>query len=264
MKHSTAEERLPHLTWCTTGPLAFLPLHAAGDYRSKSCISDFVVSSYTPTLDMLLKANSNIPASLFGDSVLLVSQPHTNGYSKIPGADRECNRVSEKFSRGTVLHHKSATVGTVLEAMDQHSCIHLACHGVQVLEDPTKSALILYDGQLELSRLMSKSMNKAKLAVLSACQTATGDEKLPDEAMHLAASFLAVGYQNVVGTMWSISDDDAPKVAEMFYAKLQMMHEEGNDKLSVAYALHEAVKQLRKEIGECSFLRWVPFVHFGM
>jgi len=264
MRHSTTEERLPHLTWCTTGPLAFLPLHAAGDYRSKLCVSDFVVSSYTPTLDMLLRSNSDVPSSLFGDSVLLVSQPHTLGYSEISGADRECNKVSEKFSRGTVLYHKAATVDAVLEAMGRHSCIHLACHGVQVLEDPTKSALILYDGRLELSRLMSKSMNKAELAVLSACQTATGDKKLPDEAMHLAASFLAVGYRSVVGTMWSIDDNDAPEVAETFYSKLQTMHEEGKDRLSVAYALHEAVKQLRKEIGECNFLRWVPFVHFGV
>jgi CHAT domain-containing protein len=213
---------------------------------------------------MLLEANSDVPSILFGDSVLLVSQPQTLGYPAIPGADRECNKVSEKFSKGTVLYHKSATVNTVLETMAQHSCIHLACHGVQVLEDPMKSAFILYDGPLELSRLMSKSMNKAKLAVLSACQTAAGYEKLPDEAMHLAASFLAVGYENVVGTMWSIHDDDAPEVVATFYAKLQTMHGEGNDRLSMAYALDEAVKQLRKEIGEDNFLRWVPFVHFGI
>ena len=263
MRHSTTEERLPHLTWCTTGPLAFLPLHAAGDYPARLCASDFVVSSYTPTLDMLLNDEPDVPSSLFGDGTLLVSQPYTLGYSAIPGADRECNKVSEKFSRGTVLYHKAATVDTILEMMGQHSCIHLACRGVQVLEDPTKSAFVLYDGQLELSRLMSKSMKKAKLAVLSACQTAAGDEKLPDEAMHLAASFLAVGYRDVVGTMWSIIDDDAPRVVETFYAKLQTMYEEGNDRLSVAYALHEAVKELRKEIGESNFLRWVSFVHFG-
>ncbi|KAF7348382.1 Aromatic di-alanine and TPR containing protein [Mycena sanguinolenta] len=227
LRQQTSEERLPHLTWCTTGPLAFLPLHAAGDYRSKSCVYDFVVSSYTPTLAMLLKPNSDVPSVLFDDSVLLVSQPHTLGYPAIPGADRECNKVSQKFSKGTVLYHKAATVGAVLEMMNQHSCIHLACHGMQMLEDPSKSALILYDGPLELSRLMSKAMNKAKLAVLSACQTATGDKKLPDEAMHLVASFLAVGYPNVVGTMWSIEDDDAPKVAETFYGKLYTMSEEG-------------------------------------
>ncbi|KAJ6522099.1 hypothetical protein DFH09DRAFT_938562 [Mycena vulgaris] len=40
------------------------------------------------------------------------------------------------------------------------------------------------------------------LAVLRACQTAMGDEKLPDEAVHLAASLLFAGFRSVVATMW--------------------------------------------------------------
>src|ERR1700733_6751721 len=41
-------------------------------------------------------------------------------------------------------------------------------------------------------------------------QTAKGDSKLPEEAIHLAAGMLMVRYGSVVGTMWSIRDDDAP------------------------------------------------------
>ncbi|KAI0082963.1 hypothetical protein BDY19DRAFT_981531, partial [Irpex rosettiformis] len=51
----------------------------------------------------------------------------------------------------------------------------------------------------------------ADLAVLSACQTATGDEKLSEEAVHLAAGMLNIGYKSVIGTMWSISDYIAPE-----------------------------------------------------
>lgn len=31
-----------------------------------------------------------------------------------------------------------------------------------------------------------------------------------------------------------------------------------------AYALHEATKRLREKVGEKEFVRWVPFVHFGV
>ena len=46
----------------------------------------------------------------------------------------------------------------------------------------------------------------ADLALLSACQTSAGDEKLSEEVIHLAAGMLAAGYRGAVATMWSIRD----------------------------------------------------------
>jgi CHAT domain-containing protein len=50
------------------------------------------------------------------------------------------------------------------------------------------------DGHLEVLEIMKQKIPNADLAFLSACQTSTGDEKLPDEAVHLAAGMLAAGY----------------------------------------------------------------------
>ncbi|QRW13253.1 valine-tRNA ligase [Ceratobasidium sp. AG-Ba] len=45
---------LPHITWCTTGPFSFLPIHAAGDYRNaETILSNFAVSSYIPNLSSI-------------------------------------------------------------------------------------------------------------------------------------------------------------------------------------------------------------------
>ncbi|KIM84236.1 hypothetical protein PILCRDRAFT_6509 [Piloderma croceum F 1598] len=44
--------------WCATDPFTFLPIHAAGLYNTRDAgfkISDFVISSYTPTLTALLE-----------------------------------------------------------------------------------------------------------------------------------------------------------------------------------------------------------------
>ena len=43
------------------------------------------------------------------------------------------------------------------------------------------------------------------LANLSACQTARGDLRLLDEALHLAGALHLVGYRHVLATMWSIA-----------------------------------------------------------
>jgi CHAT domain-containing protein len=37
---------------------------------------------------------------------------------------------------------------------------------------------------------------------MSACETAKGDQKQPDQVVHLAAAMLFAGFQSVVGTMW--------------------------------------------------------------
>lgn len=225
---------------------------------------DSVVSSYTPTLEALLKPAPQADPSGRDPEVLVVSQPDTPGHSPISGTEEEAVRVLSMFPRSTkVLNSAQGTVAAVLESMKTHSWVHLACHGLQNSTDPTRSAFSLYDGKLTLSSLMTKSLPHADLAFLSACQTASGDQELPEEAVHLAAAMLSVGYESVIGTMWSIGDAHAPVVAVKFYEAMKDQVTAGG-KLQPAYALHEATQHLRKTIGVNKLLDWVPFVHFGI
>ncbi|THU95148.1 TPR-like protein [Dendrothele bispora CBS 962.96] len=268
-----AHHSLPHITWCATGALAFLPLHAAGIYGDPTRnmnISDFAVSSYTTTLTAMLGSGSTPKQDLNKiPSVLTVSQPDTPGLPSLPAIMKEVEVIQRYASPDHTCHltHELANVQAVLGQMDKHEIIHLACHGIQDLKNPLSSAFALYDGKLELNALMRLSLKNAELAVLSACQTATGDENLPEEAVHLAAGMLAIGYPGVIATMWSIGDKDAPLISDKVYANLlgPRNDTEGQKvKLTPAYALHEAVKHLRKEVGETNFVKWVPFIHFGV
>lgn len=198
-------------------------------------------------------------------------QPNTPGLSSLPGTIVEGARLREVFTASqtpsTALNGEEATVGAVRLALQEHSWLHLACHGCQEVGDPLKSAFALHKGRLTLSDLMVTTADRAELAFLSACQTAVGDEKVPEESMHLAAGMLAVGYKGVVATMWSIQDDDAPLIVETYYRKLLALRASGTlgaGETGAAYALHEAAKRLREEIGEKNVLRWAPFVHFGI
>jgi len=232
------------------------------------------VSSYTPTVSALLEKVKILPTRRSPCSkVLLVSQPYTKGLPRIPGTIREIDAVCKKVSSGgcEYLHLDGplATVGSVNEAMASHIWVHLACHASQNTIEPLKSGFSLDDGPLELSEIMKQNLLHCELAFLSACQTSTGDEKLSEEAVHLAAGMLAAGYQGVVATMWSIQDRYAPEVAESFYEYLvekgRGTENAGLDSASAAYALHHAVQSIRKEIGdtEDALLTWVPYVHFG-
>jgi CHAT domain-containing protein len=154
-----------------------------------------------------------------------------------------------------------ATSGVVLGAMEEHSWVHLACHASQNTANPTASAFHLHDGELDLAAITRKSLKSAGFAFLSACQTATGDENLPDEAVHLAAGMIMAGYSSVIATMWSIEDEDAPLVAEKVYAC--MLEGGAPDARRAARALHDAVGCLRDKVGVKSFARWVPYIHIG-
>ncbi|KAF8755610.1 TPR-like protein [Rhizoctonia solani] len=154
-----------------------------------------------------------------------------------------------------------ATKTGVLDAMEEHNWVHLACHAHQNAHDPTESGFFLHDGTLELALINQRSLKNKGLAFLSACQTATGDEKLPDEAIHLASGMLITGYSSVIATMWSVYDEDAPMVADRVYAQLMKDGKIGNGE--AGRALHGAVAELRDKVGEREFSHWVPYIHIG-
>ncbi|KZV76176.1 hypothetical protein PENSPDRAFT_570139 [Peniophora sp. CONT] len=269
----TPSNRLTHITWCPTGPLTQLPLHAAGLYserrKHRPHVFDFVVSSYTPSLSALLRCHRQRGAQSSQPNILVVAQPETPGWTHLPGAQNECERLRAVMPHHaqTFLVHEQGTVASVLDAMSENHWMHIACHGMQDTTDPTQSAFALYDGQLTLSALMETVADNAELAFLSACQTAVGDEKIPEESAHLAAGMLAVGFKGVIATMWSIGDADAPIIVEAYYKKLLELRSSGDvapGYTGAAYALHEAAKVLREHVGERNFVKWAPFVHLGV
>ena len=271
------EGRLPRIHWCPTGSLMQLPLHAAGRYNlDHSALDqhtyDFVISSYTPSLSALRRSFDGLATQRSTPHLLVVTQPATPGQSPLPGTADEGTRLAKIFSMphfsSNALDHKHATVDAVLRAISEHSWVHFACHGSQNLADPTQSAFALYDGPLTLERLMGTVAENAELGFLSACQTAVGDENVPEESAHLAAGMLAVGFKGVVATMWSIQDADAPIIVEAYYNKIinhiRMVTSPEKGTTGAAEALHIAVGQLRQLVGVKKFERWAPFVHFGL
>ncbi|CCO31317.1 hypothetical protein BN14_05356 [Rhizoctonia solani AG-1 IB] len=254
---------MPHITWCPTGVISFLPLHAAGDYtKPRSRVFDYIISSYTPTLTALLASS---PTTLGPESrVLLIGQEATLGHQPLPGTSKELASITN-HTHGRVGHLQlsgsQATTAAVLDAMEQHDWVHLACHAHQSVDDPTESGFFLHDGTLDLGSINRRSFKGKGLAFLSACQTATGDSKLPDEAIHLASGMLMAGYSSVIATMWSVYDEDAPLVADSVYGQLMKDGKVGSGE--AGKALHEAVAGLREKVGEKEFSRWVPYIHLG-
>ena len=195
--------------WCPTGPFCFLPIHAAGIYKGDNAesLSDYAISSYTPTLDALL---TSPPPKIHKPNMLAVIQSKmpSNPRLNLPGTVKELGmierHVPEKWLTRLGTEEVPTSVARVLSHLPDASFAHFACHGSQDIVNPLNSALLLGDGDLKVSKIMQNHIPNASLVFLSACETAKGDEDAPDEAMHLAATMLFVGFRGVVGTMWSV------------------------------------------------------------
>jgi CHAT domain-containing protein len=204
----------PRVHWCPVGALVFLPIHAAGAYSqgSPECCSDYVVSSYTPTLSALRRARMDLVPMDRESLVLLAASAAESsaspGLSRLDNVRPEVTQVT-RIARDTgyveVLEFgdtSAAKLHEVIEALPGANIVHLACHGVQDQKDPLSSGFCLADGKLTVSYLMDIRLDRAFLAFLSACETAKGDKNQPDQVIHLAAAMLFCGFRSVVATMW--------------------------------------------------------------
>jgi CHAT domain-containing protein len=254
--------------------MAFLPVHAAGTYCRQdkagvdACFSDYCVVSYTPTLGALLERDSYPAAGEM--KMLLAAAPRPFRSLPLPAAEKEMDVLSKivprRFRMPTAVAHDSSsyarTADDVLHLLPDATILHLACHGYQDPVKPLESGFLMEDKMIKVADLVQLNLPNARLAFLSACETAQGDMERPDEALHLAATMLFTGFKSVVATMWSMNDVDGPVVAETVYRELFAGDGDELDFDVVPYALDAAIRKLREQGLEIS--RWAPYIHVGV
>ena len=138
--------------------------------------------------------------------MVVAIQPSNSKYRQLPCAKDELNKIQqhvpEEYLVAFGVPGAPSSVETITASLLGASIAHFACHGQQDPKRPLESCLLLEDGPLKVSQVLATPKPNAWLIFLSACQTAMGDERLPDEVIHLAASFLFSGFRTAVATMW--------------------------------------------------------------
>ena len=254
----------PRIWWCPTGPISLLPLHAAGYYDEEDpdgfSVLDRAVSSYTPTLRALLQARRPLDSEPGNADILIVAVPEAQDEVPLTNVSRERDFLRSLFpGRYTLLEGERATAAAVEEELRRHRLAHFACHGGQDLVDPIRGGVLLHDGMLTIGNIGAQRYT-GELAFLSACKTAVGGVRVPDEAVTLAAVLQFTGYQQVIGTMWSVFDGAAANITEGVYTRLHMS--DRFDPHNAARALHLTIRHLR-DVEQLPPAVWAPFIHSG-
>ncbi|MGH3833126.1 MAG: CHAT domain-containing protein, partial [Pseudonocardiaceae bacterium] len=258
----------PRIWWVPTGPLTYLPLHAAGHHDETGrpvprTVLDRAISSYLPTVRSLPAARPGEP--LEHDtvpSVLAIAMTVTPGAEDLPGARAEVEHLTSCLPGIHVLTNNQVTRAVVIAALPHHSWAHFACHATSTLNDSTLSHLLVHDHEtrpLSVRDVARLRLRSAELVYLSACETTRAPLLLADEAVHITGAFMMAGYTHVIGTLWIIDDHTAARIATDVYATLTSPRP---DAARAATALHHAVRRIR-DAYPTTPTRWAAHLHVG-
>ncbi|MFE5946450.1 CHAT domain-containing protein [Streptomyces sp. NPDC056480] len=257
-----AGERPPRVWWIPTGPLAFLPLHAAGHHREAAgrTVLDRTVPSYAPTVRALAAGRRRAPAP--PPSFLVVAVPEAPGARPLPGAAGEGAAVVGALPGARLLSGAAATRDAVVAALADHTWLHFCGHGTSEPLTAVGSRLLVHDHldhPLTVARISRLDLTGAELAYLSACGTARSGFTVVDEGLHLAGGLQLAGFRHVVGTLWEIDDTMSVRIAERVYAGLGAPRPVAD---RAAHAVREAVREVRDRYPRTPSL-WAAHIHVG-
>ncbi|MEM6343859.1 MAG: CHAT domain-containing tetratricopeptide repeat protein [Bacteroidota bacterium] len=144
-------------------------------------------------------------------------------FTKLDHTEEEINNIqvnAKKTLKGTKANPES-----FLALWNQYQFIHLATHALSNEAFPDEAGIAFAHKEKGSTMLRIKDLPDkpwyAKMMVLSACQTATGQQVTGEGIISLARVFALKGVQSVVATQWNIGDEQTPKLIEKFYQNLQ-------------------------------------------
>ncbi len=222
----------------TDGVLADLPLAVLTDDHERLIVERFAIRHMVSAGPR----QSPVAAKTVSRGPLLIGNPAWR-HSDFPGleplrwADEEVRQIASLYPRHTVLSGDGATKQALLAAMPKHDVIHFAGHSRIVVEDPTKSHMVLAtgksfgDGVLYASEIAKLDLRGVKLVVLSSCGRTREDARGMGEVNGLVLAFLDAGVEAVVAGLWEAEDEglwqlmkrvhDSPRAHESSGARLR-------------------------------------------
>lgn len=167
------------------------------------------------------------------EKVLILANPtfHDKRFEKseLPGAEDEVLMVQKYFPNAIVLKNKEASKNNLLREIYDPAILYFATHGVASVKEPVFNNGLYLAGDKasenfwtynEIINLGNKRPLNAELVILSACQTGLGYARGAG-IVSLARAFQISGADNVVMSLWNISDNKTPELMDLFFKYLR-------------------------------------------
>jgi len=137
----------------------------------------------------------------------------------LPAGRENVKQQAAKFKCKPFLANQ-ATKQQFTDDADQFQILQLSMHGILDDEKPLYSKLIFADSALYAADLYNTRLN-ADLAILSACNTGTGEIKKGEGVMSLSRAFTYAGCPSLLMSLWSVPDGGTAELVDAFLEQLQ-------------------------------------------
>ncbi|MBW4593715.1 MAG: CHAT domain-containing protein [Brasilonema angustatum HA4187-MV1] len=191
----------------------------------------------------------------------LSEPPKNEKFAPLPNVKVELKLIQQSGISTTTLldeNFKSTILGKTINAQP-FRVVHLATHG-QFSSKAQDTFILAADGRINVSQLDSllksreqKRTQPIELLVLSACETAAGDNRA---ALGLAGVAIRAGARSTLASLWQIGDDSTALFISEFYRQLTTGK-------TTAEALREAQLKLLSDSQYTRPLNWAPYVLVG-
>lgn len=194
-----------------------------------------------------------------------VSLPNGNRkeFSDLPYVEPELASLQKEIQPSTIRLNAQFTRNQFQQTLQAIPApiVHLATHG-QFSSNREQTFLLASDGQIDTDQLAralgagdASRTTPIELLVLSACETAIGDDRAP---LGLAGIALKSGARSTVASLWQVNDNATSLLMQQFYREL------ATRKVSKAEALQRAQRSI---LQNPEFRRhpyyWAPFILVG-
>ncbi len=142
-------------------------------------------------------------------------------FPALSNVPRELNQIESVFPQSRQLLNQEFTQARIEKLLQNgFPIVHLATHGV-FSSDPNQTFIVTGDRHLiginTLSKLLTADGTKPELLVLSACDTATGDERA-------VLGFAGVAVRSgttTLASLWSVEDASTSQLMSQFYREFK-------------------------------------------
>jgi CHAT domain-containing protein len=246
------------LVFIQDGLFRNIPMAALYDGQ-KYLVQDYAIAT-TPSLSLTQPSQKHVAKrSVLSLGVTQSTVFENETFAALPNVKTEVDQITSQFPGSIQLLDTQFTRANLQQILskNRHSVVHIATHG-QFGTIPEDSFLVVGNNQkITLSELerdfrtFSPSNRPIELLILSACQTALGDDRT---TLGMAGLTVQAGVKSALASLWLINDSATQELVNKFTRDW----EKGMNK---AQALQEAQNTLIAR--GYHPVKWAPFVLIG-
>jgi CHAT domain-containing protein len=202
------------LVFVPDGPLQAIPMAALHDGKS------YLVERYALAISPARPAAVPMRSTPTGTLAMGLSQAR-QGFSPLKFVGAELDSIRAAMPHSAILLDQGFTRQALQSQVEKTAfpIVHIATHG-QFSSTLDDTFLLAWDQRILLRQIESLVHDRQvplEMLVLSACETAAGDDRA---VLGLAGVALKAGAQSTLATLWSVNDEASAAFTQEFYSNL--------------------------------------------